>query len=80
MFIVYLLAKRELINHMKFACGIDEAGRGALAGPLVVASVVFKNYKDIPKNIKDSKQTSNIFRKRVPNIILSANFNSILKS
>ena len=32
----------------KLACGIDEVGRGALAGPLVVASVVFKDYKKIP--------------------------------
>ncbi len=77
MFIVYLLAKRELINHMKFACGIDEAGRGALAGPLVVASVVFKNYKDIPKNIKDSKQTSHIFRKRVFSLILNNAYTGI---
>ena len=46
----------------KFACGIDEVGRGALAGPLVVASVVFKSYKNIPKNIKDSKQTTHSFR------------------
>ena len=30
----------------KFACGVDEVGRGALAGPIVVASVVFKNYEN----------------------------------
>ena len=42
----------------KLAFGIDEVGRGALAGPLVVASVIFKNYKNIPYNIKDSKQTT----------------------
>ena len=29
-------------------CGIDEAGRGALAGPVVVASVIFKSYENIP--------------------------------
>ena len=42
----------------KLACGIDEVGRGALAGPLVVASVIFKDYKKIPYNIRDSKQTT----------------------
>ena len=42
----------------KLACGIDEVGRGSLAGPLVVASVIFKDYRKIPNNIKDSKQTT----------------------
>ncbi len=49
----------------KLACGIDEVGRGALAGPLVVASVIFKDYRDIPYNIKDSKQTSMKHRKKL---------------
>ena len=46
------------------ACGIDEVGRGALAGPLIVASVIFKDYKNIPYYIKDSKQTSYFARKK----------------
>ena len=37
------------------ACGIDEVGRGALAGPVVVACVLFKNYQNIPHGITDSK-------------------------
>ena len=36
-------------------CGIDEAGRGPIAGPLVVAGVVIKN--EI-KGLNDSKQLS----------------------
>jgi ribonuclease HII len=37
------------------ACGIDEVGRGALAGPVVVACVLFKSYQNIPQGITDSK-------------------------
>ena len=40
----------------KLACGIDEVGRGSLAGPLVVASVIFKDYRKIPNNIKDQSK------------------------
>jgi ribonuclease HII len=38
-------------------CGIDEVGRGALAGPVVAAAVIL-NYDDIPSGIKDSKLLS----------------------
>ena len=40
------------------ACGIDEVGRGALAGPVVVACVLFKNYQNIPHGIADSKKVN----------------------
>jgi len=51
------LPKREII------CGLDEAGRGALAGPIVVAGVVlpseFSFKKVFPKGIvRDSKELS----------------------
>ncbi|MFC1553859.1 ribonuclease HII [candidate division KSB1 bacterium] len=36
--------------------GIDEAGRGPLAGPVVAAAVVFDHVKDIPEGIDDSKK------------------------
>jgi len=39
-------------------CGFDEVGRGAIAGPVVVASVVFYSYSNIPDGIKDSKKIS----------------------
>ena len=41
-----------------YVCGFDEVGRGAIAGPVVVASVVFYNYSNIPDGIKDSKKIS----------------------
>ena len=43
-------------------CGFDEVGRGAIAGPVVVASVVFHNYTNIPDGIKDSKKISAVKR------------------
>ena len=44
------------MSYTKAICGIDEVGRGALAGPVVVASVIFDNYKNIPNFIQDSKK------------------------
>ena len=38
-------------------CGIDEAGRGSIAGDLVVAGVIF-NKDEIPKELNDSKKIS----------------------
>lgn len=38
-------------------CGIDEVGRGALAGPVISAAVVL-DFNNVPSNIKDSKKLS----------------------
>ncbi|OGV48174.1 MAG: ribonuclease HII [Lentisphaerae bacterium GWF2_52_8] len=42
---------------VSFLAGVDEAGRGPLAGPLVVAAVIFPPYSRIPQ-VNDSKQLS----------------------
>jgi len=42
-------------QHSGIVCGVDEAGRGPLAGPVVAAAAVL-NIKKIPKGINDSKQ------------------------
>ena len=46
----------------KYIAGVDEAGRGPLAGPVVAAAVVFLDNKNINKLIKkgvrDSKTLS----------------------
>lgn len=42
---------------MKFVAGIDEAGRGPLAGPVVVAAVIFTDPEKIPL-VNDSKKLS----------------------
>jgi ribonuclease HII len=56
----------------RYIAGIDEAGRGPLAGPVVSATVVFER-KNIDKwlrfNIKDSKKLSEKQRKRLFKII-----------
>ncbi len=39
---------------MLYVCGIDEAGRGCLAGPVVSAAIIIKK-SSIPANVKDSK-------------------------
>ena len=45
----------KAFNDDLFVCGVDEAGRGCLAGPVTAAAVILpKNYKN--KLIKDSKK------------------------
>jgi len=39
-------------------CGIDEAGRGPWAGPVVAAAVILPTAKKRPKGLADSKQLS----------------------
>lgn len=39
----------------KYVCGLDEVGRGSLAGPLVTAGVILPDSIDLPE-INDSKQ------------------------
>lgn len=50
-------------------CGIDEAGRGPLAGPVVVAAVVFPQYFKI-EGVKDSKKLSKSKREYFYDLIL----------
>lgn len=51
-------------------CGIDEAGRGPVIGPLVVAGVVFEDESVlIENNVRDSKQISPRIRNQLAKII-----------
>jgi ribonuclease HII len=51
-------------------CGIDEAGRGPIAGPLVIAGCMFKKIdKKILKEINDSKKLSPKKREELSEII-----------
>ena len=52
--------EEEIYNqneNIKYICGIDEAGRGPLAGPVVVASVIMPRDSKI-EGINDSKKVS----------------------
>ena len=51
-------------------CGVDEAGKGPVVGPMVVAAVAVENAKDIQNlGVKDSKQLTPSKRKELANII-----------
>lgn len=62
--------EREFHHKYEFVAGVDEAGRGPLAGPLVVAAVVldFRNQID---NLNDSKKLSATKRKKLYEIIVA---------
>lgn len=69
--------ERKLWNKgVKYVIGIDEVGRGAFAGPLVAAGVVFPKINKITKKIRflkeinDSKQVDAKERKRLSKRIL----------
>ena len=51
-------------------CGVDEAGKGPVIGPMVIAAVAIENAKDIQGlGVKDSKQLTPAKRKELANII-----------
>lgn len=78
LFIIFKVKQCDIINNMKhpnfneekrlkrkgykFIIGLDEVGRGCLAGPVLAAAVYITNNKFKDKGIKDSKKLS--FRKR----------------
>ena len=51
-------------EHVEYICGIDEAGRGPLAGPVVVASVIMKPDSFI-EGVNDSKKVSEKKREKL---------------
>lgn len=51
-------------NGYKAVAGIDEAGRGPLAGPVVACAFLFKNYKLRIKNYKDIKDSKKLSAKQ----------------
>lgn len=49
----------------QFVAGVDEVGRGAWAGPLVAAVVIFPPDISVPKELRDSKQLSPALRRQI---------------
>ena len=62
------MEKRARRNGAAIVAGVDEAGRGPLAGPVVVAAVVFDG--KAPKGIDDSKKLAAPDRERLCDLIL----------
>jgi ribonuclease HII len=50
-----LAYERSLVARGEVVVGLDEVGRGALAGPLTVGAVVVTHHKHAPKGLTDSK-------------------------
>ena len=51
--------KKHISDGAKYIAGVDEVGRGPLAGPVVVASVIMPlNNDDIIQGVNDSKKVS----------------------
>jgi ribonuclease HII len=61
--------KRARRRGARLIAGLDEAGRGPLAGPVVAAAVVFEGRR-YPEGIDDSKRLSAAERERLYDIIL----------
>lgn len=51
--------------------GVDEAGRGPLAGPVVAAAVIIPENKKIPEKIQDSKKMSEKDREEMYQYIIN---------
>jgi ribonuclease HII len=63
--------KKYFSKKIKYIAGVDEAGRGPLAGPVVAAAVIFNKRTNI-KGINDSKQLSEKHREDLYTKIISS--------
>jgi ribonuclease HII len=63
--------KKYYSKEIKYLAGVDEAGRGPLAGPVVAAAVIFDKKTNI-KGMNDSKQLSEKQRAELYSKIISS--------
>jgi ribonuclease HII len=67
-----MIERRLLDSGIKAIAGVDEAGRGACAGPLVVAALILKDPNDPSLwEVRDSKLLSPIQRENFYELILN---------
>ena len=66
-------------NGYHIIAGVDEAGRGPLAGPVVAAAVILKNF-DLIFELRDSKQMLPIQRNDLKFLYYLLKYNSHLSS
>lgn len=57
-------------SYNRVIAGVDEAGRGPLAGPVVAATAVIKKYNDRLESINDSKKLSEKKREELYDVIM----------
>lgn len=57
--------KQALAAGYKFVAGVDEVGRGCLAGPVVAAACILDLSKPLPKGLNDSKQLTKAQREEI---------------
>jgi ribonuclease HII len=62
--------KKYISKKIKYLAGVDEAGRGPLAGPVVAAAVIFNNNTRI-KGVNDSKLLTEKHREELYKKIIS---------
>lgn len=67
-----MIESQLLQSGIKYIAGVDEAGRGPCAGPLVVAAVILKDPLSSPlKDVKDSKQLTSSQRDHLFELVKS---------
>jgi len=69
---LYVYEDNLILNGYKKIAGVDEVGRGPLAGPIVAAAVILDRKKILIENLNDSKKISGKNRELI--------FREILKS
>lgn len=67
-----MIEKQLLAAGITKIAGVDEAGRGPCAGPLVIASVILKDpQSDSLSEIRDSKELTPVKRERLFDIVIA---------
>ena len=64
----YSYEKSAILKGFKYVCGVDEAGRGPLAGPVFAAAVILPEDLEI-KGLNDSKKISEKKREELFEVI-----------